>query len=142
MSVVPKMKILFVCKYNRFRSRVAEAYFNKINKNPRNKAKSGGIIVGSYPLDKKEVAIAKELGIILKGKPEPITTEKLIWQDVVIIVADNVPKKIFKFNRKKFGKKVIVWRIPDIKNGENGQRIREIIQMIKKKVDGLVGELR
>ncbi len=26
------MNIIFVCKYNRFRSRVAEAYFKKINK--------------------------------------------------------------------------------------------------------------
>jgi len=32
------MKIPFICKYNRFRSKIAEAYFNKINKNNNPKA--------------------------------------------------------------------------------------------------------
>ena len=44
--------ILFVCKYNRFRSRVAEAYFKKINKNKNISVKSAGIIKGNLPLDK------------------------------------------------------------------------------------------
>lgn len=135
------MNLLFVCKYNRFRSRIAEAYFKKINKNKRNKARSGGIIVGGYPLSSKEVLAAKSFGINIQGKPEPITTEKLIWQDVVIIVADNVPKAIFKFNTKKYGKKVIVWKIPDIKAGENGEKINKIIKMIMLKVDKLVKQL-
>ena len=51
------MNIIFVCKYNRFRSRVAEAYFNKINRNKNIHAYSRGVIRGDYPLDKiKEVS--------------------------------------------------------------------------------------
>jgi len=35
-----KMKILFLCKYNRFRSKVAEAVFNKLNHNNHMSAES------------------------------------------------------------------------------------------------------
>ena len=36
-------KILFVCKFNRFRSKVAEAYFKKINRNRRIKERRFGL---------------------------------------------------------------------------------------------------
>lgn len=134
------MKILFVCKYNRFRSRVAEAYFKKINPNKNIKVKSAGLIVGKYPLDRTEVSVAKSLGIKLVGRPQPITTALLKWEDMIVLVANNVPKSFFKFN-KKYGKKVIVWKIPDIKSGENGKVIKKIILSIMKKVDKLVKEL-
>ena len=114
--------------------------FNKLNKNKEIKAKSGGIIVGKYPLDAREIRAAKNLGIVLKGKPAPVTTEKLIWQDILVIVADNVPKQIFDFNQKKFKKKTIVWKIPDIVNGESERTIENIIKMIMKNVEKLVKE--
>ena len=43
------MKILFICKYNAFRSKVAESYFNKMNKNKKIKAFSRGFIMGGAP---------------------------------------------------------------------------------------------
>jgi protein-tyrosine-phosphatase len=136
-----KLNILFICKYNRFRSRVAHAYFEKLNKNKNIHVKSGGIIVGHYPLDKNEVAIAKKLGIDIKGRPEPVTTDKLIWQDMIIIAADNVPPYLFHFNKKRFGKSVRAWPIPDIKHGEDGKNIERIIKLIMKHVENLVKEL-
>ena len=42
------MKILFICKWNRFRSKIAEYYFNKFDK--KNKAISVGIIEANVPL--------------------------------------------------------------------------------------------
>ena len=135
------MNILFICKYNRFRSRVAEAYFNKINKNKNIQVKSGGVIVGQYPLDKREVRIARSLGINIHGKPEPITYDKLIWQDRIIIVANNVPASLFNFNKSRFGKSVSVWSIPDIKHGEDGKSIEKIVKLIIKHVEDLVEEL-
>jgi len=39
------MKILFVCKHNRFRSKVAEAFFNKLKKNKKIKAESAGLVL-------------------------------------------------------------------------------------------------
>ena len=47
-------KILFICRHNRFRSKIAEGYFNKINKNV--KVKSAGIFIGN-PLDKTQTKI-------------------------------------------------------------------------------------
>ena len=51
-----KTNILFVCKYNRFRSKIAEAYFNKINKNKLVSVKSAGIIRGN-PVSKDIIAV-------------------------------------------------------------------------------------
>ena len=45
------MKILFICRHNRFRSKIAEAYFNKINKNKNLIAKGAGIFPGKYPFE-------------------------------------------------------------------------------------------
>ena len=130
-----KINILFVCKYNRFRSRIAEYYFKQINKNPNINIRSGGVIVGRYPLDEREVRIAKKLGVTISGRPEPVTTEKLVWQNIIVIVADNVPRHLFNFNTKNFNKETIVWKIPDIKNGEGEKRVEEIIKMIKARVE-------
>lgn len=130
------MKILFICKYNRFRSKIAEEIFNKINKNKKHEAKSAGIIQGSYPLDKEEVSVAKELGITLKGKPKGLSTDILKWHDTAIIVADDVPKEILKDN-KKFGKNLIVWKIKDVES-KNKEEIQSIIIKIEDKVNKFV----
>ena len=129
------MNILFICKYNRFRSRVAEAYFKKINKNKDIKIKSAGIIQGSYPIDEQQYKIAKEFEININGKPQGVSTELLKWLDIMVIVANDVPKKIFRDN-KKYGKNTIVWKIKD-ENFGNEDNIRKIISKIIKKVDKL-----
>src|SRR3989344_7542996 len=129
------MNILFVCKWNRFRSRVAEAYFKKINKNKSIQVKSAGLIQGEYPIDEQQYKIAKEFGININGKPQGISTDLLNWTDILIIVANDVPKKIFKEN-KKYGKKTIVWKIKD-ENFGNERNIRKIISKIIKRIDKL-----
>ena len=128
------MNILFVCKHNRFRSKVAGAYFNKVNKNKKIKAKSAGIFRGTYPLDKTQTAIAKKLGIKLTGRPETISIDLLKWQDLVIIVANDVPKSLF--NYKHFNNKIILWEIADEYEG-NKQNTKKIIKTIMKKIDRL-----
>ena len=143
------MNILFVCKYNRFRSRVAEAYFNKINKNKNIKAASAGLIRGWFPLDKDEVKVAKEFGLNIIGEPRSLSTALLKQQDKLIIVADNVPASLFdevmiadntdiRFNKTG---KIINWRIQDEKAGRK-ENIRKIIKSIIFKVNKLVGELK
>lgn len=133
------MNILFVCKYNRFRSRVAEAYFNKINKNKNIRVKSAGIMKGSYPLDKREVEAAKRMGIKLDGRPVGLSTNLMRKIDLIIIVADNVPKSIFNYDG--FRGKTVVWKIKDIYNGESKVLIEKIIKKIKGKVRRLVKKL-
>ena len=109
------MKIIFICKYNAFRSRVAEEYFNKINKNKRIHVISRGIIMGGRP-DKEAVEIPKELlGInIIKRKPLPITLPELIEADLIIVVANDIPKRIFDYQSINLQKKLIIWKITNI----------------------------
>ena len=123
--------ILFVCKYNRFRSKVADAYFRKITKKYDSdfKSKSAGIIRGTYPLDSLQKRIAKKYGIDLNGKPQGLSVELLKWSDIIVIVADNIPVFLFR-NQKRYGKKVIHWNIPDAHHTDiNG--IKNRIKLIK-----------
>jgi len=129
-----KINILFVCKYNVFRSRVAEFYFNKINKNKNVRAKSAGIIAGGVMGEKQRATVGKK-GLILEGKSKGLNTKILNWQNITIIVADDVPPIIFNKN-KKYGKKTIVWKINDTKVKE-GKDIPAIMRRIKKKVEEL-----
>jgi len=133
-------KILFVCKYNRFRSKTAEAFFNLLKHNKKIKAKSTGLIKGDYPLDPYQVRAGTELNIKLEGKPQGLSTKLLKWQDTIIIVADNVPEEIFSDN-VKYGKKLIVWQIHDsVSNDINHNK--QIMIQIKQHVENLVRELK
>ncbi len=142
------MKILFVCKYNRFRSRVAEAYFNKINKNPNLKAGSAGVIQGWFPIDMNEAEVAREFDLDIVGQPRAMSTELLGQQNKVVIVASNVPVSLFERVMIaddtplyfKTGSNLIIWNIPDEEKG-NRENIRNIIKLIMSNVDKLVKEV-
>ena len=125
------MNILFVCKYNRFRSRVAEAYFNQINTNKNIKAFSRGVIKGDYPLNRTEVAIAKKCGLDISGKPKGLEIEFLKKIDLIVIVADNVPKEVFYTT---FKGRVLVWRIRDIEHNDGKDLIERKVKRIMAKV--------
>ncbi|MBS3172352.1 hypothetical protein J4438_02110 [Candidatus Woesearchaeota archaeon] len=127
------MNILFVCKYNRFRSRFAETLFKKINK--KHKAKSAGIIKGS-PIDKTIKTLANEFNVEIKRNPQTIDHKLLKWQDMIVIVADDVPKSIFSNS-----KKVLVWKIKDVHKPDNKKR-RMLVNRIYKRVKRLSGELK
>lgn len=132
------MKILFICKHNRFRSKIAEAYFNKINKNKKIKAISAGLIKGK-PTPLNTVKTARRLGINISRKTKPIE-ESLLESDnlkYIIITADDVPEQIFN----RFNKKLIVWRIKDA-SALNLQDVEKRIKEIMKKVSQLNKKLR
>ena len=131
-------KILFVCKYNRFRSKIAEEIFNKLNRNNRNRAKSAGIIRGS-PIDPIQRETCKKLGIVLRGTPKGISTSLLKWQNMIVIVGDDIPSELFKDN-KKYGKKLLIWKIPDSKTNNKKEIIR-IVKRIENKVKRLIKEV-
>ena len=137
-----KTNILFVCRYNRFRSRVAEAYFKKVNKNKNILVKSAGLIKGE-PLNKTQVAMAssKEFGLDIRGNPQGLSSKLMIWQNITIIVADDVPPKVFDKN-KKYVKKVIVWKIKDSKSGDDKKDVKRAIKEIIKKMDRFVKKLK
>ena len=126
-----KTNILFICKYNRFRSRIAEIYFNQINKNPNVQAKSAGIIKGSS-LDPLQQQVCKEQGIDISGSPQGLSTALLKWQNMIVLVADDVPPSFFEDN-KKYGKELLIWKIPDA-HANNTKEIQQIINTIKNNV--------
>ena len=134
------MKLLFICKYNAFRSRISEEYFNKINKNSRIEVISRGLIMGARP-GKAHLKISRELlGInITKRKPLPLTLDNLINSDIIVVSANDIPKIIFNHTQIK-NKKIIFWKIKDEQSG-NEKNIKHIVLSIKKKVDSLNKQL-
>ena len=130
------MNILFVCKYNRFRSKVAEAFFNKLNKNSFCKTKTAGIFKATC-IGNELRGKVKQFGISIKEYPKCINAKLLNWQDIIIVVADDVPSVIFKEYVKK---KLIIWGIPNLTD-DHDKKINKIIKLIRKRVSDLVKEL-
>jgi len=134
------MKIIFVCKYNAFRSKIALSYFNKINKNKEIKAVSRGFIMGGKP-DKIQKGIAKKMGVEIKGKQNCINLKELIEADKIILVANDIPKKMFDYKLINLKKKLENWRIKD-EQKQNPKNIEKIIKKIKSKIGKLNKQLK
>ena len=129
------MKILFICKYNAFRSRIAEEYFKKIKKNNKIEVISRGFIMGGDS-DKEQRKISQEfLGInIAKRKPRPVKINELKSADLIVIVANDIPKIMFNYALAPLYKKLIIWKIKD-EQKQNKNNIKKITLAIKKKVE-------
>jgi len=140
--------ILFVCKHNIFRSRAAEEFFKKFNKNIKWKARSAGIIkwrLEDLKLDKGFEAVkkvSKEFGIKLEVRPRALDSGILEKTDLVVIVADDVSPSIF--NDRSFKGKVILWKIKDIKIGDKDKEglARKGIVEIEKRVKKFAEDLK
>ena len=142
------MNILFVCKHNVFRSKMAEAYFKKINKNKKIKIASAGIIKPDIlnrtqkNIIKFQRKTARGFGIEIKDNANQMSLSLLKKQDLIIVVADNIPEKMFKDFYTKPTLKIVKWKIPDAKGDKNDVfLIKEDIKRIIKKVDSLVKQL-
>jgi len=131
------MNILFICKYNRFRSRIAEAYFNKIG-NSDGKARSAGIVPG-IPITEDILKISRKYGLDIKGIPIGLTHQLLQWSDVIIIISDNISKDLFSEEIINDRKKIIKW---DLKDAKTPADRPGLIEAIKRKVDDLVIEIK
>ena len=131
------MNLLFVCRHNRFRSKFAKAYFDKINKDKSIKTKSAGLFRGK-PLDKNFFQIAKKYGLKLGKKPQGVSTKLLEWQDLIVIVADDVPESAF--HHKKFDNKVKSLKIKDDYSGKKAPEERKVLEIMKR-IDKFYKEL-
>ena len=134
-------KVLFVCKYNAFRSRVAEEYFNRVNRNESIKAASRGIIMGANS-DYVQRRISRYLlGInIAKRKPLPLTVQDMKGADMIVVTANDVPKTVFDYRFPSLQKRLIIWKIKD-EQAMNEKNIRNIVLKIKRKVNALSKKL-
>lgn len=131
------MNILFVCKYNRFRSKVAEAFFNRYNKRKNVQTQSAGILVDEirpFPADRVIKAMESLHAPITNIPSRKITDEMIKWADKIIIAADNVSPDYFP------PEKTIVWEIKDASEN-NIRATKKSIESIRKKVRYFVSSL-
>ena len=144
-------KVLFVCKNNVFRSRIAEYFFKKINKNKKYKAESAGIFKWNKKDLKKDKGyhalkkVIKKLGIKLPMNSKGINSSLLKKTDILVIVADDVPSFLFK-DKKAFNGKIIVWKTKDVEEGDKHYEKRgtmyRSIKFIERKVREFVKKLK
>jgi len=127
--------ILFICKHNRFRSKVAEALFKKYAKEKRLRisVKSAGTFPDFLPVAKDVIKSLEEFGVKkINRKPQRINKELIKNSDLIVIVADNVKKKDLGDLR---GKKVVRWKISDTNQFDyNGilERVKDIDNRVKR----------
>lgn len=131
------MNILFVCKHNVFRSRIAEDYF--LQRTSEHNVTSAGVFPYHGPRSSKLVETVKKHGIDLTRKQaEPITCDLLREQDLVVIVADDVPLSLF--TNKFYGLigKIGFFDIADVRDASNEEEIERVIAEVKQNVDQFV----
>lgn len=130
------MRIIFICKYNRFRSKVAEFLYNKLSKN---KAISAGVVEIDKPLLPEEKARNKYLKekykIVFNTKSKGIKASDLLNSDKIILVANDVSKNIL--SNKRWKNKVSVWDIPD-EDAANKRNIDKSVKLILNKIKRMV----
>ena len=132
------MNIIFICKHNVFRSRVAEAVFKKYYKGSKYKAKSRGIFPGDY-VYKNTIRSVKSIGYNIKGMPKELRYEELQVPNIIVVVADDVPKNLF--SRYKKIHKLIKWNFPDTDQGDT-KSIQRISKNIESKVKSFAKRLK
>lgn len=136
------MKILFICKFNRYRSNIALALFNKYNKNKKIKARASGIIQGPK-VNKKQKSVAKEFGVKLKDNPKPLTEANFNWADLVILIGNDMPKSLFD-NIEGNKRKVIRWKLEDIMQFDLDyhEKTKKLTNKIENNIKKLVASLK
>ena len=137
------MNTLFICKHNRFRSKIAEAYMNKLiredktSKSRKIHVQGAGLIPGKQVV-LNVVEISDKLGFkITNRKSRALTEQLLAWGDIVVVVANNVPPFLFETGKNK----VIQWKIPDTTQNDR-KRIEQISKSIINKVDEFYAKLK
>ena len=136
--------ILFICKSNVFRSKVSEAYLKKINKNVN--VNSAGVILRGK-LRGEQAKATKNKGLIINKKQQGLTSKLLRKQDLIIIVAKDVPKSLFNKSFLKSIKtkaKIIKWGISDIydiKGKNKFEKTEKTINKLIKKINILNKQL-
>ncbi len=82
--------------------------------------------------------ISKQLlGInIAKRKPMSVTLQELIKADLIVVVANDMPKIIFNYQNVNLEKKLVIWGIKD-EQKRNQNNIKSIVLQIKEKIEEL-----
>jgi protein-tyrosine-phosphatase len=135
------MRILFVCKYNRFRSKVAEALFRKYcaDADLEVDTDSCGIVIDEsrpYVAEITKLLLAQKKAHVKNDISKRVSSYLVSWADKIIIVADNVLMEgVFPKNKTE------VWGIKDVSES-NPLDVSRIIEEIDKKVKELVSKIK
>ena len=133
------MKILFICKHNRFRSKVGEALFRNYAQSSH-QVKSAGVelrLLTPYvaPLVKKTLASYGVTSVV--DAPTLISDSLITWADRIIVVADNVDASLFPSDVTE------VWPVSDCSQEDEQNivlRVREINDRVRNLLHELVKE--
>ena len=112
--------------------------FKQINKNPKLKVSSGGLFSGGKNSPNQIIAMRKEK-VSPISQPKNLTIPFLKKQNLIIIVASDIPMKVFN-NKDYLLHEVIQWKITDVLDN-NLENCYKTIHIIKKKVEKLVKNL-
>jgi len=133
-------KILFICKYNVLRSKIAEAYLKKID--PAIEVKSAGIIAEGLPLYDNEKRILNELNLKLSESSNFLSRSLLDWADRIVIIAKDIPKSVLDRSNSPEKQIVEVWEIEDSFAGASDEQVKNIITAITSRIDKKFGGLK
>src|SRR3989344_5555569 len=131
------MKILFVCKYNRFRSKVAESLLLKYcaDEDIDINVDSCGILIDEarpYVAEITKLLLAQKKAHVKNEHSKRVTPYLISWADKIIIVADNVLLEgVFPKNKTE------VWAVKDASEHDPIGSLRAV-EEIDKKVIALV----
>jgi len=125
--------VLFLCVQNAARSQMAEAFFNALAK-----GKAIAKSAGDKPADRVNplaVQVIREAGIDISGnRLKKVTAEMVEEADIVVLMG--CPENACPITPKE----VVDWQIED-PEGQTIEKVREIRDTIKRKVEELLVEL-
>ena len=123
--------MLFICKYNRFRSKIAEARLKAVC--PGVLVRSRGIIEGKMNHDVEELRACDNFGLNIRSAPRGVSYSDLEWADYVVVVASDVPKSLFKL--KGFSYKLVSFDIDDVCPDYSVADVEKVVRKVLKATD-------
>lgn len=131
------MNILFICKHNKFRSKVAEALFLLYNKDRDIKVRSAGIQMDFLDplvsINTKRVLAEFGAGVV-DNRSRPIDNILLKWADLFVVVADDVSAEEFPEEKTE------VWGIADA-DRDNIEEVRRRVKEINLRIRDFIRRL-
>ncbi len=127
--------VLFLCPHNALRSVIAAALLNQVAD-----GRARGISAGTEPderVNERTVTVLREVGIeVTDEKPERVTRQQLQQADRVVSLGCPLPSEL----AAAAASKIEEWPMPDTA-GKPVEAVREVRELIKARVQKLIGDL-
>ena len=127
--------VLFLCPHNALRSVIAAALLNQLAD-----GRARGISAGTEPderVNERTVTVLREVGIeVADETPGKVTLERLQQADRVVSLGCPLPSELAAAAEGKIEE----WPMPDTA-GKPVEAVREVRELIRVRVQGLLGEL-